>query len=71
MTQVRATSGEWLSISTTPPAGNLEVGVMDYDGVIVALPYPCHKIGSDFVDASDRRRVDIQPTHWRKWADLS
>jgi hypothetical protein len=22
----------------------------------------------DFVDAANRRRVDIQPTHWRRWS---
>ena len=49
------------------PYGDLEVGIMDYDGMIIALPYPCHRSGVDFVDAANRWRVDIQPTHWRMW----
>lgn len=58
---------EWLSVSVIPPDGELEVGIIDYDGVVVALPYPCHRSGLDFVDALNRKRIDIQPTHWRKW----
>ena len=58
---------EWLPISVTPPAGEgLELCVMDYDEIVVQLPYPCHRSGADFVDASNKKRVDIQPTHWRK-----
>jgi hypothetical protein len=60
---------EWQPISMTPPDGDLEVCVMDYDGIILALGYPCHKSGTDFVDASNRKRIDIQPTHWRKWTE--
>lgn len=59
---------EWLPVSMTPPAEEeLELCVMDFDEIIVPLPYPCHRSGPDFVDASNRRRIDIQPTHWRKW----
>ncbi len=61
-------SEEWLSISQMPPEGeDLELCAMDYDEIVVALPYPCHRRGSDFVDASNKRHIDIQPTHWRKW----
>ena len=59
---------EWLPISVAPPAGeDLELCVMDYDEIVVPLPYPCYRSGADFVDASDQKRIDIQPTHWRKW----
>jgi hypothetical protein len=68
MPQPQSASGEWLSISIAPPEGDLEVGVVGYDGVIVALPYPCHRKGADFVDASNMKRADVQPTHWRKWS---
>jgi hypothetical protein len=40
---------------------------MDYDEIVLPLPYQCHRNGADFVDASNKKHIDIQPTHWRKW----
>ena len=40
---------------------------MDKSG-IHALVFPVRKRGTDWVDASNKR-IDIVPTHWRKWAD--
>jgi hypothetical protein len=34
-----------------------------------ALVFPVRRSGSDWVDALTKRRIDIQPTHWRKWTD--
>ena len=34
-----------------------------------ALVFPVRKSGTDWVDASTKKRIDIQPTHWRKWTD--
>ena len=48
---------------------DLEVCVMDYDGIVHALVSPCHKDKTGWVDASTKKRIDIQPTHWRKWSD--
>ena len=58
---------EWVPVSIAPPEGDLEVCVMDYDGIATALRYPCHKTESGWVDALDSKHVDIQPTHWRRW----
>jgi hypothetical protein len=69
MTHVHSLSTEWLPISISPPDGDLEVCVMDYDGLVLALDYPCHRNGADWIDASNKRRIDIQPTHWRKWTE--
>ncbi|MGT2503165.1 hypothetical protein ACVOMS_25085 [Bradyrhizobium guangxiense] len=61
-------SDEWLPISSAPAEGEgVEVCIMDYDEIVVALPYPCHRVGADFVDASNKKHIDVQPTHWRKW----
>lgn len=68
MAATQSASREWLPISATPAEGELEIGIIDYDGLVVALPYPCHKSGTEFVDASNKKHVDIQPTHWRKWS---
>ena len=59
---------EWLPTSIAPSDGDLELCVLDYDGIVHALMFPCHKDGTLWVDASSRKHFDIQPTHWRRWA---
>ena len=34
---------------------------------IHALIFPCRKIGTEWVDAATKKRVEIEPTHWRIW----
>ncbi len=41
---------------------------MDKRG-IHALVFPVRKSGTEWVDASTKKRVDIAPTHWRRWTD--
>ena len=60
---------EWLPVSIAPSDRDLEVCVLDYDGIVHALMFPCHKEGADWADASDKKHVDIQPTQWRKWTE--
>jgi hypothetical protein len=68
MTHILSLSAEWLPVSVAPcDDGELEVCVMDYDGIVLALAYPCRKNGAEWLDASNEKHVDIQPTHWRKW----
>jgi hypothetical protein len=57
-----------LPISIGPSDADLEVCVMDYKG-IHALVFPCRKNGSGWIDATMKNRIDIQPTHWRKWIE--
>jgi hypothetical protein len=58
---------KWLPVSIAPSGADLEVAVMDKGG-IHALVFPVRKSGTDWVDASNKR-IDIVPTHWRKWPD--
>jgi hypothetical protein len=58
---------EWQPTAIAPSDRDLEICVLDYDGIIHTFPLPCHKDGPNWVDARGRRHVDIQPTHWRKW----
>jgi hypothetical protein len=58
----------WLPVSIAPSETDLEVGVMD-KGSVHALVFPVRKSQTWWVDASTKMRIDIQPTHWRKWAD--
>jgi hypothetical protein len=69
MAQIHALPAEWLPVLIAPSDADLEVCVMDYDGIVHALVSPCHKDKTGWVDASTKKRIDIQPTHWRKWSD--
>ena len=40
-------SAEWLPASIAPSDGDLEVCVLDYDGIVHALMFPCHKDGAE------------------------
>ena len=60
---------EWLPASIAPSNGDLEICVLGCDGIVRAFVFPCHKDGGEWVDASGEKRLDIQPTHWRKWTE--
>ena len=66
---MQALSTEWLPVSIAPTNEDLEVCVLDYDGIVRALVFPCHTDGAEWVDASGNRHAHIQPTHWRKWTE--
>jgi hypothetical protein len=38
-----------------------------FDGILHALEFPCHKDRTGWFDAITKKRLDIQPTHWRRW----
>jgi hypothetical protein len=69
MVEVHKLPDKWLPISIAPEDSDLEVCVIDKQGVH-ALVFPCRKNGREWVDASTKRRVDVQPTHWRLWTEL-
>jgi len=69
MTHLDSQIIEWLPVSIAPSDADLEVCVMDYDGIVHALVFPCHHDKTGWADASTKKLVDIQPTHWRKWTD--
>jgi len=66
MARVHSLPDKWLPISIAPSDADLEVCVMDKEG-IHALVFPCRKNGAEWVDATTKKRIDIQPTHWRIW----
>jgi hypothetical protein len=59
---------KWLPVSIAPPNIDLEVCVMDRSAVH-ALIFPVRRNKTDWVDAKTKKRIDIVPTHWRKWND--
>ena len=64
-----AHTAEWLPVSIGPPDANLEVCIVGFDGNVHALMYPCLRNGTDWVDATNNKQIQIQPTHWRKWTE--
>jgi hypothetical protein len=68
MPNIRPLPDRWLPISIAPSDTELEVGVMEKDRVHT-LVFPVRRSGTEWVDASTKKRVDIGPTHWRKWTE--
>ena len=66
MPNVHPLPEKWLPITIAPPDTDLEVCVIDKSG-IHALIFPVLKVGIGWVDAMNKKPVDIEPTHWRKW----
>jgi hypothetical protein len=58
----------WKEIATAPFDRELELAVIDKDGVHT-LVFPCRRILSGWVNAQTRRRIEVDPTHWREWSD--
>ena len=59
---------KWLPVSVAPADRDLEVCVIDKQG-IHALVFACRHRGTDWVDPSTQKRIDIKPTHWRIWTE--
>jgi hypothetical protein len=59
---------KWLPIVIAPTDIDLEVCVIDGSGTH-ALVFPVRRNGFAWADAVTQEHVDIQPTHWRKWAE--
>jgi hypothetical protein len=67
MVEIHRLPDKWLPVTIAPSDTDLEVSVMDKTG-FHALVFPVRKRGTDWVDATTKKRIDIVPTHWRKWA---
>jgi putative transposase len=58
-----------MPVSIAPSDADPKVCVMGYDGIVHALSFPYHRHKTGWVDASTRKRIDIEPTHWRTWTE--
>jgi hypothetical protein len=59
----------WEPIATAPYDCNLELAVIDRGGEHVLI-FPCRRTDTDtWIDALTRRRIEVNPTHWREWSD--
>jgi hypothetical protein len=68
MAHVHSLPDKWLPASIAPSGVDLEVCVMDRHG-IHALVFPCRRSEAEWLDASTKKRLDIEPTHWRQWRE--
>jgi len=68
MVHIHSLPDKWLPVSIAPSDIDLEVCVMD-NHETHALMFPCRRSGAEWVDASTKKRVDIEPTHWRQWRE--
>ena len=57
----------WHKIANAPFDRDLELAVIDEDGVH-AIVFPCRRILGGWVKVQTKRQVELQPTHWRDWA---
>ena len=65
---VRNIPEKWLLVSIAQVDRDLEVCVIDRDGTHI-LVFPCRRRGTEWIDASTKKRIDIEPTHWRLWTE--
>jgi len=56
----------WLSVETAPFDRDLELAVIDFDGVH-PLVFACRRVLGGWVKANTNMLVRICPTHWREW----
>jgi hypothetical protein len=61
----------WSPISSAPFDRDLELAVIDHTGTH-ALLFPCLRSGhSGWINARTKRRVEVDPTHWREWTEAA
>jgi len=57
----------WHKIPTAPFDRDLELAVIDENGVVHAIAFPCRRILGGWIRAQTMRQIDLRPTHWREW----
>ena len=63
-----ATQDTWFPISIAPVEQALELCVIE-GGETCVLVFPCEKVGRRWVAWDTQETIDIDPTHWRSWAN--
>jgi len=56
----------WQPISSAPFDCDLELAVIDGSGPH-ALVFACRRILGGWMNAETKERLDVRPTHWRRW----
>jgi hypothetical protein len=61
---------EWQPISRAPFDCDVELAVIDEDGVH-ALVFPCRRVPEGWANARTNLQIEVRPTHWREWSQKS
>ena len=56
----------WQQIASAPFDIDIELAVIDSGGPH-ALVFPCRRILGGWMNAETKERLDVRPTHWRRW----
>lgn len=56
----------WQPISIAPFDRDLELAIIDNSGVNTFF-LPCCRVLGGWRDAKTKRRIEVEPTHWREW----
>ena len=59
-------SDGWRQIATAPFDHDLELAVIDYEGVH-ALVFACRRVLGGWIKTETKQRIEVHPDHWRDW----
>lgn len=55
--------------ASVPEDRDVRLAVIDSEGTIHALIFPCRRVENEWLNAKTRRHVELSPTHWQDWSD--
>ena len=56
----------WQVVSAAPFDRDLELAVIDKDGVHTLI-FPCRRVVGGWINAETKAQLNFKPTHWRIW----
>lgn len=56
-------------VKSAPYDRDLELAIVNVDGTVRALEFPCRRTFDGWLNAQTKKWVDFRPTHWRDWGD--
>jgi len=56
----------WFKVEDAPFDRSLEVAVIEDDGQIYAVVFPCRRVLGGWTEAATGRPIRVYPTHWRE-----
>lgn len=62
------TEESWHPIATAPFDYDLELAVVESNDAH-GLVFRCRRAGDGWINAATGQRIDVSPTHWRKWQE--
>jgi hypothetical protein len=57
--------------SEVPSDREVRLAVINADGAVHALVFPCRRSASGWIDSRSGRLVEVFPTHWQDWSESS